>query len=437
MSSSNSTGKRPFRVVLVGAGVAGLVLSNALQRAGIDHVVLEKHKEIVWPSGASIGIWPNGARLLDQLGCLEAVQNACAEMTAFYTRDPDGKAVSNSQLFDEIVERHGCRFLLLERQEFLKHLYECLPSKSPIKTGCAVSGISESPEGVRVFLADGSHEDGDMVIGCDGVASQVRQIMWYNANKALPNTITDGEMKSLTTSYKCLVGVSSPVPGVELSAMTVVHNEGFSFLLLTQPHMIFFFVFMKQDKTYHWPVFPKYTQDDVNMQAASLAALPFTPNIALGGMCAIESAASLVNLVRAKLVSSPLGLSSHPSQQELSDVFQAYRDQRIARVSQIFRLSALMTREQAWDNLLYKGVSKYVVPHMSDAIVASAFSEAVKGAVKLNFVTLHNNFEGTVPWDDGTGKLAAMNKSKGVMVAFGVLLLTYAAYRYGGIAHQY
>lgn len=105
MSLGNDTQKRPFRVVVVGAGVAGLVLSNALQRAGIDHVVLEKHKEIVWPSGASIGIWPNGARLLDQLGCLDAVQNACADMTVSYTRGPDGKAVTVSQLFDEITER--------------------------------------------------------------------------------------------------------------------------------------------------------------------------------------------------------------------------------------------------------------------------------------------------------------------------------------------
>ena len=145
-------------------------------------------------------------------------------------------------------------------------------------------------------------------------------------------------------------------------------------------------------------------------------------------MGAIESAASLVNLVRAKLLSSPLGLSSHPSKEELSVVFQAYRDQRIARVSHIFRLSALMTREQAWDNLLYKDVSKYVFPRMSDATVASIFADAIKGAVKLDFVPLRNKFEGTVPWGNESGKLIDMTKSTGVIVAFSVLLLIYAAY---------
>jgi 2-polyprenyl-6-methoxyphenol hydroxylase-like FAD-dependent oxidoreductase len=108
MSQDHSTQKRPFRVVVAGAGVAGLVLSNALQRAGIDHVVVEKHKEIVWPSGASIGVWPNGSRILDQLGCLEAVREDCAEMTVSYTRNSDGKAVGVSKLFDEIVKGFVC-----------------------------------------------------------------------------------------------------------------------------------------------------------------------------------------------------------------------------------------------------------------------------------------------------------------------------------------
>lgn len=90
--------------------------------------------------------------------------------------------------------RHGYEFLLLERQEFIRALYNGLPSREPIKTGCAVKGITESEDGARVFLEDESYEDGDMVVGCDGVASSVRQIMWDNANKAVPNTISTREM---------------------------------------------------------------------------------------------------------------------------------------------------------------------------------------------------------------------------------------------------
>lgn len=36
------TEDRPFRVIIVGAGVSGLVLAHALQLANIDFILLEK-----------------------------------------------------------------------------------------------------------------------------------------------------------------------------------------------------------------------------------------------------------------------------------------------------------------------------------------------------------------------------------------------------------
>src|ERR1700709_2440316 len=97
--------ERPFRVIVVGAGIAGLVLSTPLQRAGVDHIVIEKHRDIVFPSGASIGVWPNGSRLLSQLGVLDSLKNACSEMNVSYNRVPNGNAIIESKLFDEIISR--------------------------------------------------------------------------------------------------------------------------------------------------------------------------------------------------------------------------------------------------------------------------------------------------------------------------------------------
>jgi hypothetical protein len=150
-------------------------------------------------------------------------------------------------------------------------------------------------------------------------------------------------------------------------------------------------------------------------------------------MCAIESAASLVNQIHGKLISSPEGLSSHPSQQELSAVFQVYRDERIPRVKAIFELSAHMTREQAWHNLIYKGVSKFVFPYMSDVRVAGVFADVIKGGVKLDFVPLRNRFEGTVPWEYGTQLQVASktNKSARVATALGMAFLLYIFYALG------
>lgn len=68
--------EHPFRIIVVGAGVAGLVASNCLQKLGIDHVVLEKHSEVAPPMGNGISMWPHGLRILHQLNCLGASYSA-------------------------------------------------------------------------------------------------------------------------------------------------------------------------------------------------------------------------------------------------------------------------------------------------------------------------------------------------------------------------
>ncbi|KAL4985227.1 hypothetical protein BDW68DRAFT_165519 [Aspergillus falconensis] len=51
---------RPFKVIIVGGSVAGLILAHCLYRANIDHLVLEERLEISPQEGASIGLWPTG-----------------------------------------------------------------------------------------------------------------------------------------------------------------------------------------------------------------------------------------------------------------------------------------------------------------------------------------------------------------------------------------
>lgn len=99
--------EQPLRVIVVGAGVAGLTASHCLQKAGIHHVVLERRAEIAPPEGASIAIYPHGARILHQLGCLEAARSACVPCHRWWCRGPDGKAIMNNGFFQYVKEKYG------------------------------------------------------------------------------------------------------------------------------------------------------------------------------------------------------------------------------------------------------------------------------------------------------------------------------------------
>lgn len=83
---------KDFKVIIVGGSVSGLALAHCLERLGIDYEVLEKNEDISAHVGASIGILPNGARILDQLGLLETIEKEVQPIDTARISFPDGYA---------------------------------------------------------------------------------------------------------------------------------------------------------------------------------------------------------------------------------------------------------------------------------------------------------------------------------------------------------
>lgn len=105
-----------FKVIIAGGSVSGLTLANALEKFNIDYVLLEAYPSIAPQVGASIGMLPNGFRILDQLGCYEPVRNISDE---FYLKSclngPDGKPLG-SQDTTATVHHLEKRFVGLHSQ---------------------------------------------------------------------------------------------------------------------------------------------------------------------------------------------------------------------------------------------------------------------------------------------------------------------------------
>jgi len=96
-----------FKIIIVGGGIAGLVLANMLEKFDIDYVLLEAHSEIAPPVGASIGLMPDGLLILDQIGCYEAVRAKAVnhKIETSHIRDSKGKSVSCTKGFMVHLER--------------------------------------------------------------------------------------------------------------------------------------------------------------------------------------------------------------------------------------------------------------------------------------------------------------------------------------------
>lgn len=92
MAKEDVTSKKPFRIIIVGAGIVGLSLSHALSLANIDHVVLEKQNKIVSLHGAALIFYPGTARIMDQFGIYKRIQETVTPITSECQRWPDGKS---------------------------------------------------------------------------------------------------------------------------------------------------------------------------------------------------------------------------------------------------------------------------------------------------------------------------------------------------------
>ena len=78
----------PARVLVVGAGIAGLATAVALRRAGIEVSVIEQRTDA--NSGSGISIWPNALAALDEIALGDVVRDAGGRVTAGAIRWRDG-----------------------------------------------------------------------------------------------------------------------------------------------------------------------------------------------------------------------------------------------------------------------------------------------------------------------------------------------------------
>ena len=81
-------------------------------------------------------------------------------------------------------------------------LYDTLPDKTRIRTNTRVTRVMHEVEGIKVRLQDGSVEEGDIVVGCDGVHSLVREQMWEIANNSIPGIISAKEKRCMKSTQE-------------------------------------------------------------------------------------------------------------------------------------------------------------------------------------------------------------------------------------------
>lgn len=162
---SSSSGRRHAEIA--GAGIGGLTAAAALAQRGWSVSVHERSASLR-TYGAGIYIWSNGLRVLQALGVHDEATRGCHVGPVMEMRD-------NTNSVTEIIPINGpgkARLVTILREQLTNALIaRCRELGVQFHTGSEVVGAL--PEGA-LLLAGGQQRPADLVIGADGVNSQVR-----------------------------------------------------------------------------------------------------------------------------------------------------------------------------------------------------------------------------------------------------------------------
>ncbi|KAF9909090.1 calpain 7 [Lobosporangium transversale] len=195
-----------LRVIIVGGGLAGLVMGIMLDQAGIDYHILEQASRLR-PLGTSISLHPVIMDLMAQLGLLEDMQKMSKPLRGISVLSANGRKMGRIDTRTN-KRRHHHQAMVMSRPD----LHEYLLSKIPpgkLTTGKRVIDITETQQDVTVTCMDETTYVGHIVVGADGAYSATRQIMYKKLKER--GILPESDTKPLHFDKQCVVGMTSPL----------------------------------------------------------------------------------------------------------------------------------------------------------------------------------------------------------------------------------
>ncbi|KAH7403805.1 FAD binding domain protein [Cadophora sp. MPI-SDFR-AT-0126] len=166
---------RPNDVVIIGGGPAGITAALLLKQTNhLTPVVYEATLQTETYGGA-IGIPPNGLRLLGQLGLFDEVATLGSSATNVVLHSVKGSVLGEADILSWTRNKTGYGLLKIMRSDLMEVLLKAANKAGIyVQYGKQLAGIKETTDSVIAAFTDGTSVSGDILLGCDGVNSAVR-----------------------------------------------------------------------------------------------------------------------------------------------------------------------------------------------------------------------------------------------------------------------
>jgi FAD-dependent urate hydroxylase len=159
-----------MRALVIGGGIAGCATAIALEKAGIEAGVYEAHRR----AADDVGLWltfaGNGMDALEVLGAADAVRAKAFPTPRMVLRSGTGRVLGGMD--------HGASSYSIKRADLYQALRDEVVSRGiTIEYGKRLAGV----DGATAQFADGTAAQAELIVGADGLRSEVRTLIDPNA----------------------------------------------------------------------------------------------------------------------------------------------------------------------------------------------------------------------------------------------------------------
>ncbi|KAF9435169.1 hypothetical protein BGZ76_006774 [Entomortierella beljakovae] len=196
-----------LEVLIVGAGISGLMLGLLLEQIGFQYRIFERASEVK-PLGSAMALNAHKLAFLDQLGLYEDVLKVAKPFGSVDFYGGDGKSLGQL-VSKKNIERFGYEDLVFSRPDFYEILRRRI-SNEKIIFKKKILNTEEKDGKVIIYCADNTSYSGDILIGADGAYSGVRQSMYKHLDSE--GLLPKEDLEDFSIGYTVTVGVAKADP---------------------------------------------------------------------------------------------------------------------------------------------------------------------------------------------------------------------------------
>src|SRR5664279_1086980 len=196
MSTVAMRRKNIMKVAICGAGVAGPTLAYWLDKAGIQSTIIERAPTLR-SGGYVLDFWGLGYDIAEQMGMSDDLNALGYHMREMRVVRDNGSRKTGLGIA-VMRDLTGGRFVTIRRSDLARLLFKKAAAVSEVLFGEEITKLNQRQDGVEVEFLHSSPRKFDLVIGADGLHSQVRNLVFGPQNqfeKSLGYTVAAFEAK--------------------------------------------------------------------------------------------------------------------------------------------------------------------------------------------------------------------------------------------------